>query len=159
MQDFNNKAEIDRVYAQLSPRADLVYSFVSVYSTYINEARDYGTGLLINMVEVHTLTMISDKPGITVAELSKMWNRTKGAVSQNIAKLEKKGLIYRKKDPQNARIVHFYATEEGERLSTAHKMFDNLDIMQTQRDLLQNCTIEEVDAFYKVLKEYLRLFD
>ena len=31
MADFNNKAEIDRVYAQLSPRADLVYSFVTVF--------------------------------------------------------------------------------------------------------------------------------
>ena len=93
MADFNNKAEIDRVYAQLSPRADLVYSFVTVYNSYINELRDYGTGLMINMVEVHTLTMIADNPGITVNELSKMWNRTKGAVSQNVAKLEKKGLI------------------------------------------------------------------
>ena len=34
---FDNKAEIDRMYAQLSPRADLVYSFVTVYDAYINE--------------------------------------------------------------------------------------------------------------------------
>ena len=87
MFSLNNKEEIDRVYAQLSPRADLVYSFVSIYNSYINEKRIYGgVGPEINMVEVHTLTMISDTPGITVSELSKMWNRTKGAVSQNVAK-------------------------------------------------------------------------
>ena len=159
MADFNNKAEIDRVYAQLSPRADLVYSFVTVYNSYINELRDYGTGLMINMVEVHTLTMIADNPGITVNELSKMWNRTKVAVSQNVAKLEKKGLIFRQRSEEDARQVHIYATEEGEKLSTAHKLFDNMDIMQTQRDLLQECTIEDVDAFYKVLNVYLKLFD
>ena len=159
MADINNKTEIDRVYAQLSPRADLVYSFVTVYNSYINELRDYGTGLMINMVEVHTLTMIADNPGITVNELSKMWNRTKGAVSQNVAKLEKKGLIVRERSEEDARLVHIYATEEGEKLSTAHKLFDNMDIMQTQRDLLQTCTIEDVDAFYKVLNAYLKLFD
>ena len=155
---FDNKAEIDRMYAQLSPRADLVYSFVTVYDAYINEPRDYGTGLLINMVEVHTLTMIADAPGITVSELSKMWSRTKGAVSQNVTKLEKKGLVFRRRDENNAKIIHLYVTEEGEKLSTAHKMYDNVDIMQTQRDLLKSCTIEEVDAFFKVLDGYLKLF-
>lgn len=158
MGQFDNKAEIDRMYAQLSPRADLVYSFVTVYDAYINEPRDYGTGLLINMVEVHTLTMIADAPGITVSELSKMWSRTKGAVSQNVTKLEKKGLVFRRRDESNAKIIHLYVTEEGEKLSTAHKMYDNVDIMQTQRDLLKSCTIEEVDAFFKVLDAYLKLF-
>lgn len=157
--DALNKAEIDDVYAQLSPRADLVYSFVTVYNSYINELRDYGTGLMINMVEVHTLTMIADTPGITVNELSKMWNRTKGAVSQNVAKLEKKGLIVRRRSDDDARLVHLYATEEGEALSTAHKHFDNIDIVQTQRDLLKDCTMEELNAFFKVLGIYYRLFE
>ena len=158
MLQIDNKAEIDRIYAQLSQRADLVYSFVTVYNSYINELRDYGTGMLINMVEVHTLTMIADHPGITVSELSVMRSRTKGTVSQNVTRLEKKGLITRQRDEKNAKIVHLYVTEEGERLSTAHKMYDNMDIMQTQRDLLQSCSLEEVDSFYKVLKAYLQLF-
>lgn len=158
MPKFDNKGEIDRVYAQLSPRADLLYSFVTLYAAYINELRDYGTGMLINMVEVHTLTMIADRPGITVSELSVMWSRTKGAVSQNVTKLEHKGLVTRVRDESNAKIVHIYATPEGERLSTAHKLYDNMDVMQTQRDLLENCTIEEVDAFFKVLQSYIRLF-
>ena len=158
MLQIDNKAEIDRIYAQLSQRADLVYSFVTVYNSYINELRDYGTGMLINMVEVHTLTMIADHPGITVSELSVMWSRTKGAVSQNVTRLEKKGLITRQRDEKNAKIVHLYVTGEGERLSTAHKLYDNMDIMQTQRDLLQSCSLEEVDSFYKVLKAYLQLF-
>ncbi|MEG2394508.1 MAG: MarR family transcriptional regulator, partial [Ruthenibacterium sp.] len=158
MQEFDNKAEIDQIYAQLSPRADLLYSFVTIYDAYINELREYGTGTLINMVEVHTLTMIADKPGITVSELSVMWRRTKGAVSQNVSKLEKKGFIKRERDKNNAKIVHLFVTEDGKKLSMAHKLYDNMDIMQTQRDLLQTCTIEEVDAFFKVLKAYLKLF-
>jgi hypothetical protein len=47
----NSKEQIDRIYAQLSPRADKLYQFVMAYSDYINEARDYGTGLPVSVVE------------------------------------------------------------------------------------------------------------
>lgn len=157
MSDFGNKVEIDRVYAQLSPRADLLYSFVILYDAYINGRRDYGTGMLINMVEVHTLTMIADQPGVTVSELSIMWGRTKGAVSQNVSKLEQKKLVTRMRDKKDAKIVHLYVTKEGEQLSMAHKLYDIMDIMQTQRDLMQSCTIEEINSFFKVLQEYKNL--
>ena len=155
--EFDNKSEIERVFAQLSPRADELYRFVIQYDSYINEPRDYGTGLVISMVEVHTLTMIQDEPGITVSRLAEKWARTKGAVSQNIAKLEDKKLIYREKDQNDNKIVHLYVTPEGERLSIAHKLFDNMDIMETKRLLLQECTSEEIDTFYKVLHCYLKL--
>ena len=49
---MNSKDEIDKVYAHLSPRADKLYQFVMAYSDYINEAKDYGTGLLISMVKI-----------------------------------------------------------------------------------------------------------
>ncbi|WP_260399874.1 helix-turn-helix domain-containing protein [Peribacillus simplex] len=49
------------------------------------------------MVEVHTLTVIEENPGITVTEVALEWNRTKGPVSQIITKLEKRSLIIRKK--------------------------------------------------------------
>ena len=158
MNMVSGKDEIDRVYAQLSPRADKLYRFVMAYSDYINEAKDYGTGRLINMVEVHTLTMIEDQPGVTVSDLARQWDRTKSAVSQNIKKLEAKGLVYRVPDENDAKMLHLYPTEEGVRLSTAHKLYDNMDIMQTKNDLLRTRTIEEIDTFYKVLDAYYDLF-
>lgn len=159
MQNFNNKAEIDRVYKELSVRADELYKFVIRYNEYINMARDYGTGELIGMVEVHILTMIADNPGITVTEVSKLWGRTLGAASQTVTKLVKKGLITREKENDNAKTVHLYATEHGSSLATSHKAYDNVDITQTLHDLLKECSIEEVDTFYKVLHVYNSLFD
>lgn len=150
----NSKEEIDRVYAHLSPRADKLYQFVMAYSDYINRARDYGTGLLISMVEVHILTMIEDHPGVTVSSLAKEWRRTKSAVSQNVKKLEEKGLVHRVRDGDDAKVFHLYPTEEGVRLSTAHKLYDNMAILEAQQYLLRTCTPEEIDAFYKVLDTY-----
>lgn len=38
----------------------------------------------------------------------------------------------------------YITTEKGERLSTAHKSYDNADILQTQHELLKTCTLEEI---------------
>jgi DNA-binding MarR family transcriptional regulator len=158
MSIYNNKNEIDRIYSQISPKADELYQFVVLYNTYINQVRDYGTGELISMVEVHILTIIADNPGITASQLSKKWGTTKGAISQNLKKLEGKSLIYRKNENDNAKTIHLYVTEKGEGLSIAHKAYDNADILQTQSDLTKSCTSEEIDIFYKVIHEYTKLF-
>jgi DNA-binding MarR family transcriptional regulator len=153
----DNPAKINRQYATLSKRADLLYSFVETYNDYINGSRDYGTGLMISMVEVHILTLIHDHPGTTVSDLAGMWNRTKSAVSQNISKLEKKGLIFRERDEKNAKVMHLYVTDEGETLTMAHKAFDISDIKKTQDALAEECAPEEIRSFYKVLDIYYQL--
>lgn len=86
-------------------------SYIYSYNDYINTARDYGTDEIFHMVEVHTLTVIEENPGITVTEAALKRNRTRGAVSQIISKLEKRDLIIRKKEGRNAKNVHQYATE------------------------------------------------
>ena len=60
--------------------------------------------------------------------------------------MEARGLVYKVRDENNAKILHLYPTEEGVKLSTAHKLFDNMDIMQTSNDLLRSCTAEEIDT-------------
>ncbi len=150
----SSKEEIDKVYAHLSSRIDKLYQFILTYSDYIGKPRDYGTGLLVSMVEVHILTLIEDHPGITISDLAKKWRRTKSAISQNVKKLEAKGLVHRVRDGDNAKVFHLYPTNEGVRLSTAHKLYDNVAILQAHNDLLRTCTPEELDAFYKVLDAY-----
>lgn len=160
MPQYSNKSEVDRIYEQLSPRANELYHFIICYYEYMNQPRDYdGSGEYISMVEIHILTLIADSPGITVSQLAKEWGTTKGAISQTIKKLENKELIYREKKSGNAKTIHIYATEKGERLSTAHKLYDNADILQTQYELSKNCTSEELDTFYKVVHEYIKLLE
>mgnify|MGYP000930056678 CR=1 FL=1 len=146
-------------YNTLSASADELYQFVVRYAEYINQAKDYGNGILISMVEVHTLTMIDNNPGVTVSNLAKMWNRTKGTVSLNVKKLEKRGLIYRRLENGNKKTVHLYCTESGKELSMLHMQYDIQNIEQTQKQLLVNCSANEVEAFYKVLHHYNKLFD
>ena len=78
------KKQIDAEYNRLNSSALELYEFVMRYNKDIYQARDYGNGDEIRMVEVHTLAMIEDNPGISVSELAKRWKRTKGTVSVNI---------------------------------------------------------------------------
>ena len=149
---------IDKTYEELSKCSDELYEFVLKYNEYIYKARDYGNGDPIRMVEVHTLTMIEMSTGISISELAQRWKRSKGTVSVNVAALEEKGYIYRQKEPGNAKVVHLYPTQKGIALSSLHKVYDNLNIVQTQAYLMKNCTREELDAFYKVVHFYLQLF-
>jgi len=55
--------------------------------------RNYGTNILITQVEIHTIEAIGNHDGISITELAENRHKTKGAVSQLIYKLVKKGLV------------------------------------------------------------------
>ena len=111
--------------------SSVLNSFVLTYYRYINTPRDYGSGELLNSVEAHVLNHIYDHPGITVTELAKAWNRTKGAISQTVSRLEAKQHITRIKENGDAKTIHLYCTEKGSLFTQAHKEYDNrvLDFM------------------------------
>lgn len=159
MKDTEEMIQNDIKYHEMNAKANILYKFVMTYSDYIKAAHDYGTGETINMAEVHTLTAIDETPGITVTEVALEWNRTKGAVSQIIGKLEKRGLIVRKKEGGNAKTVHLYVTEKGKLLSNAHKAYDIKELSWTDEILHRNFSSEEINTFYKVMERYTELMD
>lgn len=148
---------VEDTFAKLDPRAEELYQFVMQFHDFMFTVRDYGNGVPIKMVEVHTLTMIERDPGITVSQLAKLWRRTKGTVSVNVTALEKAGYIYRRKGTKDAKVAHLYPTEKGAELSTLHKAYDNLGIVRTQAELLKYCSGEELNAFFKVVHAYLEV--
>ena len=136
-------------------KADLLYEFILKYYDLMQEPTDYGTGEKLNMLEVHLLTHIDEHPGVTVSELAKLWGRTKGAISQQIKKLEEKKYITKSKDPSNGKQTLLHATTQGNIISEAHRRYDTQDILLTLNALLKHCTLEEIDTFYKVTKHFL----
>lgn len=148
---------IDATFRRLSEKADLVYFFVALYSNYIGKTRNYGLGPEMTMTEAHMLNSIALTPGTTVTDLAHRWERTTGAVCQTLSKLDKKGLIERKKTEGNSKTVHLYPSELGWAVDRAHMMYDIADITATTQELLESCTMDELNTFYKVLGIYLDL--
>ena len=104
--------------------AELSYRWQQVFNDYAKHLTDYGTGELYTSAEVHLVTQIEENPGTTVTQLSEATLRTKSAVSQMVSKLEKKGLVLRAKNPENAKQQLLYVTPKGFELSKCHKAYD-----------------------------------
>ena len=146
--DHNSEA-----YRRLVHRlADLADQYQQVGQDYYKTLRDYGTGELYTSTEVHMVTRIEENPGITASKIAEDTLRTKSAVSQMIAKLEAKGLVYREKDPNNGKQHFLYVTEKGNRLSQCHKIYDEKS--SPIEDLVNHFGMETMEAYANVV-DYL----
>ncbi len=146
-------------FDNLEVKIESINYFISLCNDYLFVARDYdGSGQIITVAETSTLLHILDNPGINVTALSKHLNRTKGAVSQIIRKLERKGLIKRELCLENRTITNFYTTERGQKLCIAHRLFEQDSYKSTFDDLSKTCTSEEINAFFKVMEAYIQVF-
>lgn len=152
------RKNVNQLYQKLNERADKLYQFVILYAEYMHVPRDYGTGYRIGMLDVHTLTYIDDHPGVTITQLSQTGGKTKSAFSQTVKNLANAGFVERRKERNNSKTVNLYVTEEGRRLSNAHKLYDLTDIAQTTEELLRHISQEELDTFYRVIDVYTSLF-
>ncbi len=71
--------------------------------------------------ERHLLDMIGDHPGVNITEFARAAGITKGAVSQVVKKLEKKGLVERYKSGDNDKEVFLELTRPGRDIYLRHK--------------------------------------
>lgn len=151
-------SDIDTAYKKLNVRADMLYQFVILYYNYIYEQHTYEAADF-NMVEIHILTCIDDTPGITATELSRIWHKSKSAISQTLKKLIEGGYIEKRFKENNEKNAYLYVTEKGKLLSNIHKAYDVADITDTTAYLIDKCGEADFNAFYRVLEEYINLLN
>lgn len=150
---------IDETYRVLNERHNNIYQFVMKYYSYIISTHDYGEGIPLTMIEAHTLTYIEENPGVNVTAVARYWKKTTAAVSVSLRRLVELGLIEKRKENGNAKNVCLYPTEKGRRLSKAHKLYDTVDITKTMGELQEECSADEIETFYKVLKVYNKVIE
>ncbi len=136
-------------------RVGMVYDFVMVCSAMINIPKEYEPGIMLTIVEASIVMEVVKNPGITAAQLSRKWKRTRSALSQSIKKLKQKGMIETCPSPENQKRILLYPTDAGVRLwkrIVKNKEEDKNSIIE--RLLKNGCTLEELDTFYRVMDIY-----
>ena len=73
----------------------------------------FGTGVLLHQNEIHTIQAIGRNLGINITTLAEKKGVTKGAISQTINRLVKKGLVRKTHIPGNAKEVILELTDLG----------------------------------------------
>lgn len=145
---------INQVLRNINHRTGSLYDFIMVAGGMLNTVRMKANGTELTMTEIRTIMMIEEYPGITATQLCHDWNRSRGAVSQILKKIEKKGFIYKEKSEDNDRIFHLYVTDQGMEVVHEFVAEDFKDATNLTRSLLETCTEDELRAFYKVIDCY-----
>lgn len=133
-------------------RNKISYTFlriVSKISEFDKKTRYYGTDEPLYEAEIHMIKSIKENEGIHVTGLADMLGVTKGAVSQIIMKLDRKGMIIKDTDPRNQSRLLLRLTSKGE---TAYMHHEKLHKKYEEifDDLLENAA-EENKIFFKEL--------
>ena len=141
-------------YEKISGGYNELQDFIILFYEHLNHPFDYGVGEEITLVEATTLVMVGENPGIIQSEIAARRGRTLGAVSQLVAKLAKKGLVEKRKQPGNAKEVHLFTTEKGEKLAMLYQMKITENMAQCFQVLLQNFSTAEMETFSKMVRSY-----
>ncbi|WP_415712765.1 MarR family winged helix-turn-helix transcriptional regulator [Maridesulfovibrio sp.] len=119
------------------------------YNMVERRAFDFGIGIELYPSEIHTLSTVDQLGGCGVTELARESGVTKGATSQLVSKLVKKGLMVKEPDPENGSKVILRLTELGKRASDNHYKF-HLSHDRAFINFLQEMTEEELLVFDEI---------
>lgn len=101
----------------------LLWSFIRKMNRLQGLRLDFGTGEPLSAAEIHALEAIGKHPGSNVSELAKLMEVTKGAMSQTLDRLEKKGMLGRAKREGNNKEVLPELTARGWQAFAGHEAY------------------------------------
>lgn len=85
--------------------------------------RYFGTDKQLTESEIHMIKAVRDYEGLHITGLANRLNITKGAVSQVVMKIEKKGMIVKERDSGNLSRLVLRLTQKGETAYKNHELF------------------------------------
>lgn len=107
------------------------------------KTRNYGTDQQLFEAEIHMIKAIKENEGIHVTGLADILGVTKGAVSQIIMRLEKKGMIIKEKDIKNQSRLVLKLTHKGEIAHINHERF-HLEFDDFVNEILGDATEDKI---------------
>ena len=142
---------------KFSNRTKLSYIFLRVItklSALDHKSRYYGTDQSLHHAEIHMIKSIRENEGIHVTGLADLLGVTKGAVSQILQKLSRKGMIVKDHDAHNRSKFVLRLTQKGE---TAYQ---NHEALHREFDAFFYTTLENAsDGETAFLFDFLNAMD
>ena len=130
---------------------ELFIRMVNKYNALEKIPARHGTRHSLYHSERHMLDMIGDKTGMNVTEFAAAAGVTKGAISQLVTKLEKKGIVNRYKKSTNDKEVFLELTKTGQEVYQKHKKINEQTILPLNEELSKHSE-EKVEFLLKMFK-------
>ncbi|MDY6825266.1 MAG: MarR family winged helix-turn-helix transcriptional regulator [Thermodesulfobacteriota bacterium] len=113
----NDQIWNDQIWDEITLRFKRI---VNKFSRIQRHPRDFGTGEKLHIAEVHTIDAVAKNSGCTITELASIKGVTRGAASQLVAKLARKGYLEKTKQAHNDKSVRLFLTAKGKQAAAAH---------------------------------------
>ena len=136
---------------------DVVYKYLELEK----RIRFFGTDKPLYFSEIHIISVIKENEGIHITGLANKMGVTKGAVSQILMKLEKKGFITKERDADNQSRFLIKLTPKGEIAHDYHLKFHK-DFDDMLYGLLKDESQEKIQflkSFLQELEDKLQAFE
>lgn len=137
---------------------ELFLSIVNKLNALEKTPRHYGTDELLYASEIAMIESLGYKPDVNVTEFADNHGITKGAVSQQVKKLEKKGLVTRHKNPANQKEVLLKLTTKGQIAFHQHTLL-HLQLANEFFERFETLQPDELALIIEFLGTLDRLFD
>ncbi len=98
-----------------------LYSILNLAQQLESQPKRFGTDVLLTGTDIHLIEIIGDNYGHSVTDIARIAGVTKGAVSQKLKQLEKKGLVIKQQDPDNLSRSMVALSSKGKSAYFAHK--------------------------------------
>ena len=129
------------------------------YAAYENQPRDFGTGFPLTQNEIHAVVVVCENEGMSLGELARSRGVTKGAMSQLVSRLVKKGLIVKEVAGHSASYISLTPTELGrkayENHTRAHKTMGKI----IDQELFSDMSEGEMKRIAQKFKRFAELLD
>lgn len=106
----------------------------------------------VSMPQAFLLYELSESGTISMSELSHRFQTTQGVATRMVDRLVDKGLLERKRNPQDRRVVLVNLSAKGEELSRAMEK----DFMQKTKAIFRTVSASERGDFLEFLKRVAR---
>lgn len=118
------------------------------------EYKSYGTEWMFSRAEIHLIEVIGDNKGISVTEAAKILGVTKGAVSQAVNKLIKRGMVRKEKVCATENTVALFLTDDGVKPYLGHIKFHE-DFINNFKKGLEKYTEEDCERIIEILDIFI----
>lgn len=139
---------------------EIVDLFIRMVNTYIFMEKipaRHGTRHNLYHSERHMLDKIGDTTGMNITTFAAAAGVTKGAVSQLVTRLEKKGMVRRYKKSTNDKEVFLELTKSGKEIYQKHKEINEETIKPLYEELGRHSdeNVEFLLAMFRWFERYL----
>lgn len=119
---------------------------------------DFVSGIKVSHGDVHLLDIMFNNPYKKASELAELFGVTKGAASQQIKKMEKRGLLNRIRHNDNYKEVFIELTNSGLKAIENHNIFQEI-VLGEFRGLLTDTTVKNREFLFLVLEKLIKGFN